>query len=265
MEIKNKYKIEEWDDYYKRERKLHIKPKNGFFSPYDIFLCDSILKKYLPKYNGPQKEAPKIVEIGGGDGKLVKKISDMLGYQPFSIEYSKPAIAEAMSIGVETIEGDVFDGKLLREYKNYFDIVYSYGFVEHILPPEKAIDVHLQLLKPGGYFFVQIPRFRGFNYWKVKILRPDLLPLHNLAIMDKDKLEKICFSKKEIRKIFCENYGTLKLRIPIEKKDIKYYFLKAFFSLERVLSPLLKLACKEKGCETKFFSPAVIFIGKKLQ
>ena len=54
---------------------------------------------------------------------------------------------------------------ITQKIKNYFDIVLSYGFIEHILPPEKAIQLHLDLVKKGGYIVIQLPRFKGYNYW----------------------------------------------------------------------------------------------------
>jgi SAM-dependent methyltransferase len=262
MEVENKYAVKDWDNYYATEKKIHIAPKKGFFISYDIFLHDSILEKYLSKYEGPLKNAPKICEIGCGDGKLVKKLSDKFGYEPFGIEYSKPAADKARKFGINVILADIFDKNLLTKYKNFFDIVYSYGFIEHITPPEKAIDAHLSLLKPNGYFFIQIPRFKGFNYWKVKFFRPDLLPLHNLEIMEEEKLRVIC-NRPDVEELFCQNYGTFKLRVPMDKKNLKYYLLKCLYLLEYLSGPLLRVLFGKRGFETKLFSPAVIFIGRK--
>src|ERR1035437_8913379 len=166
--MKNKFSLDGWENYHKNDGKMHIKPKTKFFESYDVFLCDSILKKYLPFNNGDKKNI-KICEIGSSDGKLVKKISDGFNYQPFGVEYASEPIKQAEKRGVEVIKGDIFDKNILEKYKEYFDVVYSYGFIEHIIPPEEAVAVHLQILKRGGIFFMQIPRLKGFNYLKFKI------------------------------------------------------------------------------------------------
>lgn len=264
MEISNKYTRAGWDNYYTGERKIHIKPKTGLFTSYDIYLCDYLIQKYIPKYSKREKNKPKIAEIGSGDGKLLKKIALMLGLDPIGIEYSKEAAKIAEKNGVKTIVSDAFDKKLSKKYKNHFDVVYSYGFIEHIIPPEKAVKIHLELLKPGGYFFIQIPRFKGFNLWKMKFFRPDLVSLHNFDVMNEDVLNKLCFLPN-VEKIFCSNYGTLKLRIPINKRGLKYYLLKVICTLDYVLNPTMRILFKEKGFETSFFSPAVIFIGRKIK
>ena len=51
MAIKNKYKLNAWNEYYEKEKKIHLKHRAGFFSSYDIYLCESILKKFLQQKN----------------------------------------------------------------------------------------------------------------------------------------------------------------------------------------------------------------------
>ncbi|MFA6973573.1 MAG: class I SAM-dependent methyltransferase [Parcubacteria group bacterium] len=264
MEIKNKYEQKDWDKYYFDERKAHIKPKSGFFLFYDIYLCDSIIKKYIPKYNGSDIQQPKICEIGSGDGKLVKKMATLLNHKPFGIEYSEEGVKIAQKEGVETILGDAFDKSLLEKYHESFDVVYSYGFVEHIIPPQKAVDIHLSLLKKGGYFFVQIPRLKGFNHLKFKLFRPDLLALHNLKIMEQEELENVC-KRDDIEEIFCKNYGTFKMRLPVAQKNIFWYVFKFISKLEYIISPLFRIIFGQSGFETRLFSPSVIFIGRKIK
>lgn len=261
--IKNRYKHQNWEDYYTGERKIHIKPKSGVFTSYDIYLCDSILKRYLPHDLHSSRKRPSLCEIGSGDGNLVKKVAEMLGYAAYGIEYAKEGARQSRAIGVNTTITDAFSPTVLKKYKHFFDVVFSYGFIEHIYPPEKAVKLHLDLVKPGGYIVIQIPRFRGFNYWKVKFFRPDLLPLHNLSIMNADVLSKIC-SLQGVKTIYCANYGTIKLRLPMNKKNFRYYLLKTTCLLEYLLNPLLRLIYKDKGFETNYFSPAVMYIGQKL-
>ncbi len=248
-----------WKNYYWSERKIRFMPRIGFFTSYDIYLCDSIISKYIPRF--VNKKA-KICEIGSGDGKLLKKISSMLGCQPLGVDYFKEAARESDKNGIKTIVADAFDRTFLKKYKNYFDVVFSYGFVEHIFPPEKAIKIHYEILKPGGYVIIQIPRLKGFNLLKAKLFRPEVIPFHNLNIMESDLLEEVCQSV-EIEKLFCKNYGTFKFRFPMEKKNTRWYLLKAICCLEYIANPIFRLLFKDKGFETSFFSPAIMFIGRK--
>ena len=259
MKIANTFKQTAWENWYSGERKIHILPKTGIFTSYDIYLCDKLIQKHVPKF---EDSNAKICEIGSGDGKLLKKFASMLGCRPFGVEYSREAAKEAVKNSVKTIVKDAFDKTFLKKYKNYFDVVFSYGFVEHILPPEKAVKIHYQILKPGGYVIIQIPRFKGFNFLKLRFLRPDFIPLHNLNIMNEDMLEVVCKSPK-IEKLFCKNYGTFKFRFPMDKKNLRYYLLKIISYLEYITNPLFRIIFGDKGFETYLFSPAVMFIGRK--
>lgn len=264
MEVKNLHKQQDWENYYSDNIPLQIKLKAGIFTSYDIFLCDSLINKYLPKHKSSKKTQPIICEIGSGDGKLLKKVAEIIGYKPYGIEYSKEAAKISKTNGVDVFVGDAFDKNVLNKFKNHFDVIFSYGFVEHIIPPEKAIKLHLDLIKPGGYFIVQIPRFKGFNLLRLKFFRPDLIKNHNLDIMNEDILEKLC-KLPNVKKIYCGNYGTFKLRLPMDKKNFKYYLLKNICSLDYILNPLFRLIFKDKGFETSFFSPSVMFIGQKIR
>lgn len=263
MNIKNLHKQQDWDSYYQNHAPLQVKLRSGIFTSYDIFICDTILNKFLPKYHGPIKKQPILCEIGSGDGKLLKKVAKMINYKPEGIEYSREAARIAEKNGVKTIIGDAFDPKLVNKYKDYFDAVFSYGFIEHILPPEKAVKLHLDLIKPGGYFVIQIPRFRGFNYLRIKIFRPDLIKNHNLNIMNEDIIEKLC-KINGVKKIYCGNYGTFKLRLPMDRRGFKYYLLKTICYLDYVINPILRLLFSDKGFESYFFSPSTMFIGQKI-
>lgn len=262
MNVKNLHKIDYWEEYYKNHPPLQVKLKSGIFTSYDIYLCDHLIKNHIPFFKNTKSKQPVICEIGSGDGLLIKKIANMVNYKPYGIEYSKSAVQKAKKNGVESFVADAFDEKVKKQFKNKFDAVFSYGFIEHIIPPEKAIKLHIDLVKPGGYVIIQIPRFKGFNYLRLKLFRPDLIENHNLEIMNGKILEKLC-KDPQMKKIYCSNYGTFKLRLPMEKKNFKYYLLKSICALDYIINPTLRLLFKEKGFETYLFSPSVMYIGQK--
>lgn len=261
IKVKEIWNYKTWEEYYKKQEIAQIKPKKGFFSSYDIYLCDSILDKYLPK---KIKRKLNFCEIGCGDGKLTKKICTKFNYNPYGIEYSKNACKIAQKMGIKIIQDDVFSKKVKQNYKNFFDVVFSYGFIEHILPVEKAIQVHLDLLKKNGILVIQIPRFKGFNYLKLKLFRPDLIPLHNMEIMEPEIIHSI-MKKFKCKELICKKYGTFKTRLFFKERGFKFYLLKLINLLEFIINPLFRIIFRDKGFETNFFSPSIIFIAKKIK
>ena len=262
----NKYSQETWDDFYSNERKNHIKIKeNSIFSSYDIFLCDNIFDKYFPRSDNWNKL--KIVEIWSWDWKMLKKISDKYWYNATGLEYSQAWVKMWLANWVNTILCDVFDEEQISPFFEKFDIVYSYWFIEHIIPVEKAIEQHIKLLKKWWTLIMQIPRIKWFNYKKIKLLRPDLIPLHNLDLMEDFILSKHCKNFKELQEIYCKNYWTFKIRVPTSKEimwNFKYYIAKFLSYFEYISNPLLRLLFWKKGHESKYFSPCIIYIWKKI-
>lgn len=63
--------------------------QSSFFKSYDIFLCDEILKTYLPI---SEDKKLKIAEIGSGDGQMLRKVSKMFNYEPTGLEYSPAGV-----------------------------------------------------------------------------------------------------------------------------------------------------------------------------
>lgn len=260
-EADNKYSNQMWDEFYSWERKIHIQPKTGIFASYDLYLCDEILKDYLPK--SPTDKKLTICEIGSGDGKLLKKISNMFGYEPTGLEYAQEGVNQWLANGVNTVLCDAFNDEQMGKFENYFDIVYSYGFIEHILPPEKAIKQHLKILKEGGILVLQIPRLKWFNYLKFKLFRPDLIPLHNIDLMEQEVLSAEAARFPELEELVCKNYGTFKIRLPINSRGFKYYLLKVLSLPEYILNPLFRFIFWKKWFETRLGSPSIIYIGRK--
>jgi len=80
--------------------------------------------------------------------------------------------------------------------------------------------------------------------------------------MEDKVLGSVCM-QKGVEELFCKNYGTFKLRIPMAKKNIRWYVLKIICSLEYILNPICRLIFKDRGFETKLFSPCIMFIGRK--
>lgn len=107
---------------------------------------------------------------------------------------------------------------------------------------------------------MQIPRLKGFNYRKFRLLRPDLIPLHNLDLMEEEVLSTSCAGFPELQEVVCKNYGTFKIRIPLVQNGRRYYLGKALSYFEYFSNPLLRIFFGKKGCESRWFSPAIIYI-----
>ena len=104
----------------------------------------------------------KIIDIGGGNGYFINEIKKR---NPINIDKSQEYYAIDISIEatIKAIEKykdinfmQMNAMKLIFE-DDFFDIVISYGAIEHIKNPQNAIDEIYRVLKNEGLFLLMIP------------------------------------------------------------------------------------------------------------
>ena len=144
----------------------------------------------------------KVLDVGCGDGTLMKFLKDEKNVDTRGLEISKENVQNCISKGLSIIEGNA--EKDLHQFPNLtFDYVILSQTLQAFYNPEKVIDDLLRVAKKA---IVTIP---NFGYWKVRIhlllkgTMPvtDALPnewydtpnLHMCSIKD---FYNFCFKKK---------------------------------------------------------------------
>lgn len=132
------------------------------------------------------------IEIGCYPGRFLT-IFGQHGIELNGIDYAPGTIKikrqlEKAGYDVNEIhESDFFEFKTSRK----FDIVCSFGFIEHFKNWEKVIEKHMELVNDGGYLIVEVPNYRGF-FQRIPRLIFDYknYRLHNINAMSPKKWEK---------------------------------------------------------------------------
>jgi len=144
----------------------------------------------------------KVLDVGCGDGTLMKFLKNEKNVDTRGLEISKENVQNCISKGLSIIEGNA--EKDLHQFPNLsFDYVVLSQTLQAFYDPEKVID---DLLRVSKKAIVTIP---NFGYWKVRIhlllkgTMPvtDALPnewydtpnLHMCSIKD---FYNFCFKKK---------------------------------------------------------------------
>jgi 2-polyprenyl-3-methyl-5-hydroxy-6-metoxy-1,4-benzoquinol methylase len=116
-------------------------------------------KKFLKSYI---KSGIQVLQIGCAPGKMLAYCAAKLQAEVAGIDYSKPGMLYAEKL-FETlgIKGDlrcedVFSHSLQN---STFDLVYSLRVIEHFVDPRPVVEIHKQLLKPGGVALIVIPNY----------------------------------------------------------------------------------------------------------
>ena len=218
-----------WDNYWKAiDLPLEIKREN---SAPNIIAELGIFEKNLPKGN------LSILEIGGAPGQYLAWFHKNLGYEITCFDYSSVGCEKTkenfklLNIPGEVVQGDLFSDEVEL---SQFDIVCSFGFIEHFTDLEGVVAKHLKFLKPGGILLLGVPNFLGINHLFLKRLAPDLLSGHNLKSMDANSWNS--FENKFHLEVLFKNYvGGFEPAVFL-KQEKKSFVNNSLFFVARLLN-----------------------------
>lgn len=136
---------------------------------------------HLPK--GP---GLSFVEIGCAPGGILAEFCARLGYEAHGVDFAAdPREVEEFLRREGVRVGRVHRADFLTwQPESLYDVVASFGFVEHFENADEVVDRHFQLARPGGYVVLSMPNFaRGQKllHW---LYDRENLRLHNTKIMN---------------------------------------------------------------------------------
>jgi 2-polyprenyl-3-methyl-5-hydroxy-6-metoxy-1,4-benzoquinol methylase len=234
---------------------------------YSKYLLNNLFGIYFTKPSGS-----KILEIGSAPGDNLIYFKNTFGYEPYGIDYSESGVeinrtkfAEHGIPADRITHSDFFDPTFQSRYKGYFDIVTSFGFIEHFSNPKNVVEMHFELLKSAGILFVEIPNYSYINYFLMRMLKKNTLKHHNLSIMDKNVFLSL-FSDRSLKMLFCDYIGTLNLFMFHDDSDGLKSFItdKILGNFQVILNVLFASILKHEGMENKFTSPYLVAVCKKV-
>ncbi|MFX1501566.1 MAG: class I SAM-dependent methyltransferase [Promethearchaeota archaeon] len=230
------------------------------------FFWDFLLDKYLKNHY-----KLKVIEIGSAPGDRLIKLKEKFNLIPFGVEYSEIGLRRnrenflKYNLDPESIIfADFFSKDFQNKYLNYFDIVFSWGFIEHFSNVEKVINCHLDILRKNGILIIVIPNIRGLNLALARFFLKESIAKHNITIMKKNNFQNL-FNKKKLEMLYCNYFGVFNIHLFYTNKNgIKASFLKIMKTYIRpILNFLFRVLFKDKGFESPYISPYLVFIGIK--
>jgi SAM-dependent methyltransferase len=64
-----------------------------------------------------------------------------------------------------------------------FDMVYSFGVIEHFTDPGPMVKKHFEMLRPGGTAIITVPHFGAGYGWLCRRMDREAYDIHNISIM----------------------------------------------------------------------------------
>lgn len=135
-----------------------------------------LFQKYLPR------GSCSFIEVGCFPGQYLWYFEKHFGYKVSGIEllankveYIRQACLQE-GVNTEIISGDFFS----YHFKKKYDIVGSFGFIEHFENPASVVHKHIEITKPGGYIVITAPNHASPLYEKLLLLSgEDCYKAHN--------------------------------------------------------------------------------------
>jgi 2-polyprenyl-3-methyl-5-hydroxy-6-metoxy-1,4-benzoquinol methylase len=126
-------------------------------------------------------------EVGCYPGNFLIYLGQQFGYTVHGID-ATPDVTAGMParLGKHGVRlGTFYHGDFLTfEPERTYDLVCSFGFVEHFANFEQVIEKHIRLLSPGGTLVLSCPNFRGLQYFLHRTLDRENLGRHVLRAMN---------------------------------------------------------------------------------
>ena len=108
------------------------------------------------------KDNSRVLDVGCGDGELMKYITENITENVRGLEISKANIQKCIAKGLTVIEGDA--EKDLKQFpSSSYDFVILSQTLQAFFDPEKVMN---ELLRVGKKAIVSIP---NFGHWKVRL------------------------------------------------------------------------------------------------
>jgi len=116
----------------------------------------------------PLAEDARILDVGCGDGRLLRSFQKVGRYELHGIELPGPAAERAGKIpGIHLHRGTLGAVELPAASFDLITLVHVY---EHLPVPRETLDRLVRLVKPGGRLFLAFP---NISSWQARVFGPD--------------------------------------------------------------------------------------------
>jgi 2-polyprenyl-3-methyl-5-hydroxy-6-metoxy-1,4-benzoquinol methylase len=240
-----------------QSKDMHSYPQRAF---------NKIFRKFL---NNIPLKGKKLVEIGCGNSSWLPYFSKQFGLDVYGIDYSEEGCEQAEKIlQRENVEGTIYCTDAFNPVEDLyseFDIVVSFGVIEHFSDTASTLEAFSKYLKPGGLLITAIPNMSGLNGWLHKKMNRALYDIH--VPLDKKQLSE-AVRAAGLNEIKTHYYIGVSLNVQLTDagEPIKNFRMKRIISKAGAGITLFFWWLEEKiGVfpQSKMFSRGIFSIAKK--
>jgi len=236
---------EYWDKHWLLEEKFHP----------DRYLFDRLLRRFLP-------HGGRYFEVGCAPGTTMAYFQRKFDYDVTGIDYSsgdqvRKTMARYAIADYTLIEEDFLTYRTAERY----DVVGSFGFVEHFRDYGEVLRLQARLVRPGGYILVEVPNLRYVNWLLYRLFLPGQLRLHNLAVMQPRVMLDGIRAEADFTPLYASYHGTSILQSDPQNPVLrKHPLMRVAAAAASGSLELLHL----DNVPSRFLSPYIIVIARRL-
>ena len=230
--------------------------KNLIFQLKPDYVFGDILAKLIVD-NGVKNA----IELGGFPGyySIYLKKYQNLNTTLFDYYVHDGLVKELLAVNglkdgdINIIEADLFSYKPEKLY----DMVLSFGLIEHFSSTASIIETHMQFLKPGGVLFITLPNFTGVNGWVQRKFDIENYNKHYIDCMNPVFLADNC-KKLGLKNVGSYYHGkfTVWLENKSEQSALAKGIVKAIWVAGKVFTKIIPV-------ESKALSPYIVLKATK--
>jgi len=250
-----------WDNIYGRRPSRHYFPNPFLFRNDDEL--DVLFRRLLSPDN-----TKRLLEVGAGGSIWLPYFARRFHFHVYGIDFSKNGCEAARrNLSSSGERGEIVCADFFGvgpEWDDFFDVVFSNGFIEHFEDPKITLTLMKKVLKPGGLLITVIPNTRGLVFNLERHIDKGVHAMHKALSMDD--------------LVLCHE----ELRMPIVQKQYMRFLDMGILNFDRVLGKgskkVLELALSVFDLpflylqkllrfypQSKKLCSAMFVVGKKLQ
>jgi len=137
----------------------------------------------------PKRKDFRFLEVGCYPGSRIWYFNKYFGYQGHGLEYvdwcckRAEEFLAAVDVEAELINEDFFSFTPPKEEKKW-DVVGSFGFVEHFEDVEDVVRRHVELIRKGGFLVITVPNHSRINGMLFHLVNRKNFLTHNQMALD---------------------------------------------------------------------------------
>jgi len=164
------------------------KPVTAAVDPTDGRLANHVdrrLHEMFVRILGPlRREGRRLLEIGCGRSRWLPYFRTHYGFAIVGVDYAPTGCDQARAIlAAAQVEGSIICADCFRppeDLLNSFDVVWSYGVIEHFDDTSAAAAAFANYLRPGGIMITVIPNMRGLVGLLQRLANSPVYGIHSL-------------------------------------------------------------------------------------